>query len=305
MRLLIALSLIILGFGRSAHADRTTYVQLAKRGWSYDLRETMVGRDLTIPVLINGRGLAGASLCVVGERPRRTSLEVIDSFRALLQQTYGKPMTMRYAGQDASACGSGRSVILRLYSGFPPNQALSADLRWMDRVYQLGLPGRGYFAATSPAMAQTFFGRQGQGTHIMVKQPALSPRSDVEAAFYKSILIEELYQSFTFGMDVLVFNRSEVYHSKLQEFPLNLLRQSWESPDFMRAMLNSNPPGLCTFDVFMMYAVAEAPVEQTNDPAFIKYIEANYEELHTRAIATMGDPTYASVLDPGCKVYGY
>ncbi|MEM9577783.1 MAG: hypothetical protein AAF999_12305 [Pseudomonadota bacterium] len=304
MRFLIALVLVLAGFGHAADADRATYIQLAKRGWSYDLRETMVGRDLTIPVLINGRGLAGASLCVVGERPRRSSLDVIDSFRALVRQTYGKPMPMRYAGPEARACGSGRSVILRLYSGAPPNQALSEDLRWMDSVYQLGLPGRGYFAATSPAMAQTFFGRQGQGTHIMVKQPTVSPRSDIEAAFYKSILIEELYQSFTFGMDVLVFDRAEVYLSKLQEFPLNLWRQSWESPDFMRALLRSNPPGLCTFDVFMMYAVAEAPVEQTNEPAFIDYIEANYDALHARAIATMGDPAYASVLDPGCKIYG-
>ncbi|WP_300035511.1 hypothetical protein [uncultured Roseobacter sp.] len=294
------LVLLVLFCGPAAHADRATYIELAKRGWSYELRTTMIGRDLSIPVLINGRQLAGASLCVVGERPRRTSLEVIDSFRALLLQTYGKPMTMRYAGQDASACGSGRTVILRLYSGFPPNTALSADLQWMDRTYQLELPGRGYFAATSPAMAQTFFGRQGQGTHIMVKQPAAAPRSRIEAAFYKSILIEELFQSFTFGMDILIFDRSVAWRSKLQETPLNLWRLPWESPAFMRALVRSNPPGLCTFDVFMMYAVAEAPVDQTNEPAFIEYVDANYDDLYTRAQATMGDPAYAAILDPVC-----
>ncbi len=302
MTRLISLILLALVMSSAAWADRSTYVALAKRGWGYELRETMVGRDLSIPIHINGRDLAGASLCVVGERPRRTSLEVIDSFRALLLQTYGKPMTMRYAGQDASACGSGRTVILRLYSGFPPNKALSADLRWMDQTYQLGLPGRGYYAATSPAMAQTFFGRTGQGTHIMVKQPAMSPRSEIEAAFYRSILIEELFQSFTFGMDILIFDKAASYLSKLQESPLNLWRLPWESPAFMRALLQSNPPGLCTFDVFMMYAVAEAPVDQTNEPAFIDFIDAHYDDLFSRAQTTMNDPTYAAILAPGCKV---
>jgi hypothetical protein len=287
--------------GAPAMADRAAYVELARLGWNYELRTTMVGRDLSIPVHINGRDLAGSSLCLVGEPPHETSLDVINSFRALVLRTYGKPMTMRYAGQDASACGSGRTVILRLYSGFPPNSALSADLRWMDAVYQLGLPERRVFAATSPAMAQTFFGRRGQGTHIMVKQPALAPQDALEETFYKSILIEELFQSFTFGMDVLLFDRGEPFLSKLQEMPVNLQRLPWESQAFMRALVRSNPSGLCVFDVFMMYAVAEAPVEQTNDPLFIDYIDANYDTLLERARSTMTDPAFAAILTPECR----
>ncbi len=282
-------------------ADKAAYVDLARRGWNYELRTTMVGRDMSIPVHIHGRDLAGASLCVVGEEPHPNSLVVINSFRALAKHVFGKPLTMRYAGRDASGCGSGRVVVLRLYSGHPPNRALSSDLNWMNRTYQLGLPSHGYFAATSPAMAQTFFGRRGQGTHIMVKQPALAHPGRLETAFYKSILVEELFQSFTFGMDILLFDRQAAFQSKLQETPLNMHRFSWESSDFMRALLRSNPQGLCAFDVFMMHAVAEAPVEQTIEAAFIDYVEREYESLEDRAAATMADARFAAIVAPRCE----
>lgn len=284
-----------------ATADRTVYLDLARRGWSYELRTTMVGRDLSIPVHIHGRDLAGASLCIVGERPHQASLDILNAFRALARHVFGKPLTMRYAGRDASGCGSGRVVVLRLYSGHPPNRALSADLRWMNHVYQLGLPKARFYAATSPAMAQTFFGRRGQGTHIMVKQPGLDRPGRLERAFYKSILIEELFQSFTFGMDILLFDRASAFQSKLQETPLNLQRLSWESQAFMRALLRSNPAGLCAFDVFMMHAVAEAPVDQTIDPGFIDYIDREYDALFDRAAATMTDARFAPILATTCQ----
>lgn len=281
--------------------DKSDYVELARRGWNYELRTTMVGRDLSIPVHINGRDLAGASLCLVGERPHANSLEVIDAFRALSRHVFGKPLTMRYAGPDARHCGTGRTVVLRLYSGYPPNKGLSADLRWMDGLYQLGLPGHGDYAATSPAMAQTFFGRRGQGTHIMVQQPALATVGALERSFFTSILIEELFQSFTFGMDILLFDRAAPFQSKLQEKPLNLRRQPWASRDFMRALLASNPQGLCAFDIFMMHAVADAPVDQTNDPAFIDYIEREYDTLISRAADTMAQARFDIILAKGCQ----
>lgn len=284
-----------------ALADRAAFVDLARRGWNYELRTTMVGRDLSIPVHINGRDLAGASLCVVGERPHPNSLDVINAFRGLAAHVFNKPLTMRYAGRDASACGSGRTVILRLYSGHPPNRALSADLLWMNGIYQLGLPPKRHYAATSPAMAQTFFGRRGQGTHIMVKQPRVATLGDLERSFYTSILVEELFQSFTFGMDILLFDRAASFQSKLQETPLNLQRLPWESRDFMRALLRSNPGGLCTFDVFMMHAVAEAPVDQTIEPGFIDYIDREYDQLLVRATETMRDARFAPILMPDCR----
>lgn len=301
MRKLIAAVLTLLFLANASLADKAGYLDLARQGWSYELRTTMVGRDMSIPVRINGRILAGASLCLVGEKPHPQSLKIINAFRALSLHTFGKPLTMRYAGADASLCGSGRTVVLRLYSGYPPNRQLALDLNWMNRTYELGLPPRASFAATSPAMAQTFFGRRGQSTHIMVKQPALTRLGRLETAFYKSLLVEELFQSFTFGMDILLFDRTAVFQSKLQETPLFLGSRSWESRAFMKALVRANPGGLCEFDVFMMHAVAEAPVDQTNEPGFIDYIDEAYEHLLEKAHNTMADPRFALIFDPLCQ----
>ncbi|WP_424968631.1 hypothetical protein [Dinoroseobacter sp. S375] len=301
MRSLLLTVLCAVAFATVAHADRASFVDLAKRGWNYELRTTMVGRDMSIPVHINGRDLAGASLCLVGERPHPASLEIINAFRDLAHHVFGKPLTMRYAGRSATACGAGRTVVLRLYSGYPPNGDLSNDLGWLNQTYQLGLPKRRAYAVSSPAMAQTFFGRRGLGTHIMVKQPALERVGALEALFYKSILIEELFQSFSFGMDIILFDRAAEFQSKLQELPTNLHRLNWESRAFMRALLNSNPPGLCAFDVFMLHAVAQAPVDQTVDPAFIEYIDLEYDRLLIEAQHTMQDPRFAAIISPGCQ----
>lgn len=282
-------------------AEQSRYATIARQGWSYELRTTMVGRDLGIPVFINGRTLAGASLCIVGDPPHHQTLETLASFGKLIRHTYGKALTMRFAGETAAQCGVSRTIVLRLYSGFPPNAGLSADLDWMNEVYQLGLPEKRFYAATSPAMGQTFFGRRGQGTHIMVKQPAHQNTSPLEIGFYRSILIEELFQSFTFGMDILLFDRTAKFTSKLQETPLNLRRLSWESKAFMQALLSSNPSGLCPFDVFMLHAVARAPVEQTIEPRFITFIEEEYETLLEMAHDTMSNPAYESLIAKDCE----
>ncbi|WP_262386449.1 hypothetical protein ROLI_042130 [Roseobacter fucihabitans] len=301
-RLILTLAFAFLSMAPAtpALADRSAYVDLARQGWHYQLRTTMVGRDMSIPVHINGRDLAGASLCVVGEKPHATTLETLNTFRALAGHVFDKPLTMRYAGRDAARCGTGRTVILRLYSGHPPNRALSADLGWMNRTYELGLPIKRQYAVTSPAMAQTFFGRRGQSTHIMVKQPRQARLGPLEQAFYKSILVEELFQSFTFGMDILLFDRGSAFQSKLQETPFSLYRLPWESRDFMRGILRSNPGGLCAFDLFMMHAVAQSPADQTIEPGFIDYIEAEYDALLAQATRTMADARFAPIVEPGC-----
>lgn len=301
MRSLLLVFCCAMALATTAVADRASFVDLAKRGWNYELRTTMVGRDMSIPVHIHGRDLAGSSLCLVGEEPHPASLEIINTFRALALHVFGKPLTMRYAGRSAVQCGAGRTVVLRLYSGYPPNNDLSNDLHWMNQTYQLGLPTHGAYTATSPAMAQTFFGRRGQGTHIMVKQPAFDRLGALEKQFYKSILIEELFQSFTFGMDILLFDRAADFQSKLQELPTHLYRMNWESRTFMRALLRSNPPALCAFDVFMLHAVAQAPVDQTVDPAFIDFIDAEYDSLIAQAQETMTNPRFATIFAPGCR----
>jgi len=298
-RLLPIILVVISGWNVHA-AERRDYIDMARQGWSYELRTTMIGRDLSIPVRIHGRQMAGAALCVVGEKPHAETQAVLDAFRQLISTTYGKPMPMRYAGRDAVGCGSGRVVVLRLYSGRPPNRALTNDFAWMNRAYDLGLPAGRDYAAMSPAMAQTFFGRLGQVTHIMVKQPGLTRLGGLERTFYRSILIEELFQSFTFGMDVLQFDTRAQFLSKLQERPVNLARLPWSSQAFMRAMLGANPSGLCRFDIFMLHAVAKAPMAETNTPDFIQYIDSHYDSLRVLGDASFADPRFANILDPVC-----
>jgi hypothetical protein len=297
---LLALFFIALSAATAALADKAAYLELARKGWVYELRTTMIGRDLSIPVSINGRNLSGASLCIVGDAPHPASLEVINSFRALVRHSFGKPLPMRYAGPDARGCGSGRTVVLRLFSGFPPNRALSRDLDWLNEVHLLGLPAGRIYAAQSPAMGQTFFGRRGQGTHIMVMQPAHGSPDQVEAAFYKSILIEELFQTFTFGMDILLFDRKSEFSSKLQEIPINLRRLPWNSHAFMRALSSANPQRLCPFDVFMLHAVAQAPVDQTLDPRFLDFIDVTFDQLMKQAADTIADARFSVIIDPSC-----
>lgn len=299
---LIVLGALILAgpLGAQPNTDKQAFLDLARRGWNYQLRTTMIGRDLSIPVRINGRDLAGAALCLVGDAPHPNSLAVLNAFRALVEHSYGKPMPMRYAGDHARGCGVGHTVILRLYSGYPPNRDLTADLQWMNQQYQLGLPRGRDYAANSPAMAQTFFGRRGQSTHIMVKQPRPITLGRLERAFYKSILIEELFQSFTFGMDVMLFDRRAGFLSKLQETPNNLYRLSWDSRAFMKALVASNPGALCTFDLFMLHAVGRATVDQTVNTQFLDYIDTDYDDLLALAEDTLADPRFAAIVDGSC-----
>lgn len=303
LRFQTVLTLLCLVMVSPIHAatQKDTYLDIARKGWSYELRTTMIGRDMSIPVHINGRDLAGASICMVGERPNPQSLTVINAFRKLVGHVYGKPVPMRFAGPSARRCGAGRTIVLRLYSGPPPNRALSEDLNWMNQTYQFGLPQDRFYTASSPAMAQTFFGRRGQATHIMVQQTALPEGDRLDDAFFRSILIEELYQSFTFGMDILKFNREGPFFSKLQEVPLNLHSLTWGSRAFKRALLGSNPPGLCEFDVFMMHAVAQSPVDETTRPVFIHYIEENFDTLVEMTQATIRDTDYDVIRDPNCQ----
>lgn len=299
----VFLALIYLGCmsPASAATHKDSYLDMARQGWNYELRTTMIGRDMSIPVHINGRDLAGASICMVGEQANAQSLEVINAFRKLIGDVYGKPVPMRFAGPTARNCGGGRMIVLRLYSGTPPNRALSDDLNWMNQIYQFGLPKDRFYSASSPAMAQTFFGRLGQATHIMVQQTAIPGRDQLDDAFFRSILIEELYQSYTFGMDILKFSPEGAFYSKLQEVPLNLHGLTWGSRAFKKALLGSNPPGLCEFDLFMMHAVAQAPVDETTMPVFIDYIDANFDVLVQMTSDTIQDSEYDVIRDPQCQ----
>lgn len=304
MRVSFLLPLLLCAFvcgpvGPAKATEKADYLELAKKGWNYRLR-VAIRKDNSIPVHIHGRDFAGATVCLVGEAPHPNTKAVLEAFLDLLDHTLQQPLQSRVVGAHAKGCGTGKVIILRLYSGYPPNRSFSADLQWINQIYEIGLPKDREYSVTSPAQAQTFFGRKGKGTHIMVKQPALTQLGPLERAFYTSILLEELYQSFTFGMDVLQFDPAAAFLSKLQETHLNLHRLSWDSREFMRALLSSNPTRLCAFDVFMLHAVAQAPVDQTNDPAFIDFIDQHFETLRRLRDVTVQDARFAGILDPDC-----
>ncbi|MGY9048937.1 hypothetical protein P775_03975 [Puniceibacterium antarcticum] len=305
-RFLSLLTLVCFGLAQPAAAapqERDAFMALAKKGWVYELRSAMWRHDPLIPpIVINGRDMAGAALCLVGERPHPQTRVVIDSFRALMAEIFGKGLPLRYAGEDGAACGTGRVVTVRLYSDRPPQGAFNADLRRMDEVFQFGLPKGRDQVVMSPAQAQTFFGRNGRATHVMVKQPAPGETTDLETAFYASILIEELYQSFTFGMDILHFDPDTAFLSKLEEYPVNLRTLPWGSARYMEGLLTSNPYGLCRFDVFMLHALAEAPVVQTNSEEFLDYIATDFERLEAETNVTLTHAAYAPILDKDCGV---
>lgn len=304
MRCLAVLVLLLCSLARPGLADpRSDTLGLARLGWNYQLRSAMFRRDTTIPVHIHGRDLSGAALCIVGDPPDPQTKETLKAFGALLDRTYGKPLPMRFAGAEVRACGYGRRVVLRLYSGTPPHDALTRDLAWLDRVHALGLPKGRRYRATTPGMAQTFFGRRGAATHLLVQQGGEAPSDPLSRAYHRSILVEELFQSFTFGMDILKLDRQAPFLSKLEEIPLDLRRLPWGSDAFMAALLRSNPARLCPFDVLMLHAVAASPVDQTTDPAFLDWIDAAFDSLSDQAQATLSDARLAPVLDAACAPF--
>lgn len=290
---------LVLGHTVSAVAlDRDTTLALARKGWTYDHPRFQI--EHSDRVRIDGRQMSGAALCLIGEQPHQLTEGVIDVFRTLMAEIFGKPLPMRFAGADASACGSGRVVILRLYSDAPPHDELTKDLRWLNATYGLGLRLRNGRFAPSPAFAQTFFGTRGQGTHIMVMQPARPDVGPLEADFFSSLLVEELFHTFTFGQDIPIRRRGTDFSSKLQEFPVNVGRLPWTSRRFMRALLKSNPRRLCAFDVFMLHGIARAPGSETAGPDFLAFLDSQFDALSDLAGETMRDPRFGPVVDSSC-----
>lgn len=297
----VLIALLACAAPAAAASDRATFLDLARKGWVYQLRTAMWGRDpATVTMQISGGALSGASLCVVGEPPHPETEAVLLSFLALLADVHGKPTLMRFAGEDLAGCGTGRTVFLRLYSGHVPLGAFNSDLDRLDSLYGLGLPAGRPQYVISPAQAATFFGSRGQATHLIVKQPPEGEPDALARRFYASILIEELYQAFSFGIDILHLDRRLAFVSKLEEFPTNLRNLPWDSPVFMAALLGSNPSGLCRFDLFMLHALAGAPFENTNTPELLDFIDAQFDALMARAEATAARPDFAPILDGSC-----
>ncbi|PKQ11793.1 MAG: hypothetical protein CVT70_12750 [Alphaproteobacteria bacterium HGW-Alphaproteobacteria-1] len=298
-----SLAVLLLCLPAPIVAQEAEWLVMARRGWSYELRETMVGRDLSIPVRISGRALLRADICLLGEAPRPETRAILDAFTALLGHVHGRAPRLIEAG-EAQDCLESAQVLLRLRSGSAPETGMSRDIAWMEARFALGLPPRHDWTAIAPAMAQTFFGRRGAVTHILVEQAA-GAGDAADALYFRSILIEELFQAFTFGMDILHIDAETPYLSKLEERPLRMARPPRPgTPEYRRALLGTNPPALCPFDILMLHAVAETPVAETNGPDFLAFIAAEFADLHARAQATMQDARFAPLLDPACRPIG-
>lgn len=288
----------------NVQADRERFLDLAKRGWVYDLRRTMLGRDLSVPLAIHGRNFLGSTLCLVGEVPNQASQQVLDVFFDLHAAIFEVKQDRLYAGRDVETCPKDSAIVLRFYSGHGSDDDLTSDIAWLNEKYRLGLRPRRSFMVSSPAMAQTFFGHAGTATHIMVEQNRARNDPMLEA-YYKSILIEELFQAFSFGMDLLVFTPNPSFSSKLQEALQRLPHMSWATDKFKRNLLASNPKALCFFDVFMLVAIAKSSVEQTVEPEFLAFIKTHYETLLEHASGFFERSEFAHIIDPICQPWQY
>lgn len=300
---ILALVLGLTGSPATATTEpgRSSVLNLARQGWVYTLRSSMMRRPggTAMPV-ISARSLRGARLCLLGEDPHPVTREVLNRFSELMERTSGVPLQIDDA-IDPEDC-NGQRVVLRLFSRRSPHQEYNEDLNRLDRSFAIGLPRRRRHLVASPAQAQTFFGRRGQATHILIMQPmADRDLTEVARLFYTSILIEELYQAFTFGMDVILFDRETPPMSKLQESPVSLRGLPWRSDAFMRGLLSSNPTGLCAFDILMLHALGESNLERTNSDALLRYLNDNYGRLSEAMRETVAMSDFAPLLDPACR----
>ena len=186
---------------------REDFLDLARKGWVFEFRSTVLRRSSQMPAIrINSREIVAGSVCLIGATPNRQSEEVLTAFTALLASIYGARSDFVRRSGALVDCGLRHRVYIRLFEGRPPIGAFNRDLRMLDAAFGIGLPEGREQRVLSPAQAVTYFGQRGVVAHAMIKQYRGSP-GDLEAAFYRSILIEELFQVFSFGMDILKFER--------------------------------------------------------------------------------------------------
>ncbi|PRY77173.1 hypothetical protein CLV80_10617 [Yoonia maritima] len=301
--LLMAL-LAAVPFGARAdntHPTRGEFLALAKQGWVFDLHSSRHRRDPDFPpVQFNSSEVAMGEICVIGEPANRLSERVISSFVGLLGDIYGRRLSVTYANRSISSCPTRPRVYVRLYSGRPPSALFNADLRQMDRDFDIRFPPQWREPVYSPAQANGFFGHEGAIAHLLVRQAPHANLTPLQRDFYTSILTEELFQVVSFGADILKFDRDAPFRSKLQEHPVNLRRVSWQSDQFMTGLLSSNPNGLCGFDVFMLHALAGSGLETVNSAELIMFIETNFDVLKDAAEKTVANPAYEMLLDNSC-----
>lgn len=282
-------------------ADKAAYLSLARQGWVFEMRSTLLRRDPALPsVRFDAKAAARGAICVYGAPPRPATRALLGAFDQLLRDLFDRTAPMTFAGAGIEDCPEKARIYLRLYRGDPLIGVFNDDLRRLDRIFGIGLPDDRLQQILSPAQASGFFGRGGDVAHILAPEGGPGPATELEAAFRRSTLLEELFQVVSFGVDIPVFDRDRVLISKLQEHPVYLKHLRWRSPAYMEGLLGSNPGALCAFDVFMLHALAASPFDSSNSEGFITFIDGAFDDLAARAAATMAAPRLAVLFDPAC-----
>lgn len=281
--------------------DRSDYLTLARSGWVFDFHSARMRRDADLPpVRFNSTEVALGEVCLFGDPPHALPRQIIRTFTDLLRDVYDRRLAVTFAGREMTNCPPRQRVYIRLYTGKPPYALFNADLQQMDREFDIRFPANWNEPVISPAQANGFFGRNGAAAHLLINQPPEGGMTPLQNDYYTSILIEELFQVVSFGADILKFDRDTPFYSKLQEYPVNLRYLRWNSETFMAALLQSNPKGLCGFDIFMLHTLAISNLETTNSVALLEFIETHFGALRTRSMRTLADPQYRMVLDSRC-----
>lgn len=297
-RALIGLLMALIGAAAQAEVTRADLIDLARAGWSYELRTTMrrPGSAGDLPEL-HARNMVGAQVCLLGEAPTPRTHATLIAFRTLLMRVFGTAPKLIRAGRAVDCPAA--TIFLRLYSTRDPTAALNADITTLNTRFDIGLT-RAVQMPTSPGQAQTFFGRRGMVTHVLVMQDGPAGAPQAHAGFYRSLLIEELFQSLTFGMDVLHLDRDKPLLSKLEEVPVRAAYLPWRSDAFVAEMARGGTRGLCGFDALMLVALAQSALPRSNGPEFIDETFAHFQNYRAQAADLVRASEFKLLFDPVC-----
>lgn len=270
-------------------------------GWHYAFRGSASGQaDDLPPAYVLAGAMAPRAICLIGDAPHPVMAETLGQFRALLRRIFGTAGPVFSGRRTVEHCEAGETIFIRFYSSLVPNELFNADIAALDDRFDLGFSGRQRLNNLSPAHSVTMFGRAGQITHLSLLEPVLPRISELKRKFYRSILIEELYQSYSFGIDVFKMRHGGPFLSKLQETPVDLRFLDWTSARYMAGLLQSNPQGLCHFDAMMLHALAAYPGHGGAEVPLTVFVERNFDLLYEDARATAARTELADLFDPAC-----
>lgn len=282
---------------------RDQYLAIAKKGWVFEFRSSLMRRDPdTPPVLLNGRTVATGAVCIFGAQPHPQTRATLVQFERLLRDIFRRDTAFTFAGSRIADCPTRQRIYLRLYDGFAPAGSFNADLQVLDQYFDFDLPKDRFEPVRSPAQGIGFFGRRGNVGHLLIRQSEMRDPTALQQKFYRSILVEELFQIISYGVDILKFDRKTPFLSKLQEHPTHLKHLQWGSEAFMQGLLDSNPAGLCGFDLFMLHALSTMDLESSNSPAFLEFIIDNFDDLLQRTELTLANDAISSLFDANCAL---